>query len=67
MNGDIEKSEAFLEFLGGYHPEGQVPDHLKTDIFNTIDIIELTADVLDLFVVKFSQTEISFLEGFEDR
>lgn len=66
MNSEMEKSEAFLEFLSGYHPEGQVPEHLKKDIFSTIDVIELTADMLDLFVIKFSQAEISFLEGLDE-
>ena len=66
MKGELNKGEAFLEFLSGYHPEGKVPEHLKSDIFTTIDIIELTADMLDLFVIKFSQAEISFLEGFNE-
>lgn len=65
MKGEFDKSEAFLEFLSGYHAEGEVPEHLKSDIFTTIDVIELTADLMDLFLVKFSQAEISFLEGFD--
>lgn len=60
-----EKGEAFLEFLGQYHPDGKVPDELKEEVFYTIDFIELTADVLELFIERFIDTSFDFLEDRE--
>lgn len=40
----------------------QAPEDLKEDVFNALDKIQLFADILDLFTVKFSQAEVELFD-----
>lgn len=41
----------------------EVPDALKQKVLNDINMIKLTMDVADLFLVKYPKTIGGFLEG----
>ncbi len=42
--------------------EEPAPEALKEEVFDTLDTIHLLADVMDLFTVKFGNTEAEFLD-----
>jgi len=44
----------------------QVPVDLKEDIFNVLDNVQLFADILDLFTVKFSQTKAQVIASVDN-
>ncbi|NND34961.1 MAG: hypothetical protein HKN76_20410 [Saprospiraceae bacterium] len=46
--------------------DGDVPTGLKEEIFHTIDQIELTADILDLFTFEYIKTEATLLGELEE-
>ena len=60
-----DRSEKFLQFLEQYQAEGEVPQDLKEDVFNTIDKIELISEMLDLFTTQFLKTESSIFEHMD--
>ena len=43
-------------------PDGALPESLKKEVFDTLDTIQLVADVADLFTVKFTKSESQLLE-----
>ena len=38
------------------------PVELKQEVFNTLNSLIMVGDLVDLFTVKFAQTELSFLD-----
>lgn len=72
MNANIENNEnekvrsnlenQFQKLIPGEAP----PDDLKEEVFNTLNSINLLADILDLFTLKFTQTEADFLDNLTD-
>lgn len=44
-----------------------VPKDLKEEIFQTLDTVELMAGMMDLFTIKFAQSEIDFIETVADK
>ncbi len=51
--------QKFSEMNEGKAP---APPELKEDVFNTLNSLLMVGDLVDLFVVKFAHTELSFLE-----
>lgn len=45
----------------------EVPKELKKEVFSTLASIELAANVLDLFTVKFIRSEAEFLSEIVDQ
>lgn len=43
----------------------KAPKGLKEDVFHTLDSLNLFADFIDLFTVKFSETELIFLDALQ--
>lgn len=54
--------EQFKQFV----PEEKAPEELKKEVFNSLDTINLLADVVDLFTGKFAKTESNFFELLSD-
>lgn len=54
------------EQFGQMRSSEPVPEQLKEEVFNSLDTILLVADVVDLFTVKFTQTESEFLDLFQE-
>ena len=48
--------EVFKEFL----PDDNAPEHLKKEVFQTLDTLNLIGDFADLFTAKFSKAEAVF-------
>ena len=44
-------------------PKEPAPEQLKREVFSTLDSIQLVADVLDVFTIKFMKTEVDFIDG----
>lgn len=40
----------------------EAPAELKKEVFNTLNSMILVGDILDLFTIKFAQTELTFLD-----
>lgn len=40
----------------------KAPEALKEEVFSTLETMQLIADFTDLFTVKFSRTQLSFLD-----
>lgn len=55
------------EQFGQMRPTAAVPKQLKEEVFNTLDTLHLVADMIDLFTVKFAQTESEFLDLFQQQ
>lgn len=47
-------------------PSQEVPTDLKKEVFSTIDAVSLVADILDLFTLKFMQTESVLWENIQE-
>ena len=47
-------------------PKEDAPEELKQEVFNTLDMLNLVGDVVDLFTAKFSKTEASFFDLLEE-
>jgi len=58
-------SSSIKDLLLNYKPKEELPPELKKEVFKTIDNIELVASMVDLFTVKFVNTEMRFLGSFE--
>ncbi len=43
-------------------PTENAPQELKQEVFNTLETLQLVADLADLFTVKFSKTKLDFLD-----
>lgn len=43
-----------------------VPEDLEDEIFSTLDTIELVAGFMDLFTIKFAQTEAELIDGISE-
>jgi hypothetical protein len=56
--------KSFREIIKAYRVEGTVPSFLKEEVFKTISTIELTSDILDLFIVQFVRSKASMVEEF---
>lgn len=54
----IHLEEQFQNLKG----KGKLPEEVKKDVFNTLDTLNLIADITDLFTVKFTKTESEFLD-----
>lgn len=48
-------------------PDDAAPEHVKKDVFDTIDTLETMSNVLELFTGKFGETEAGFLDLLEGR
>lgn len=44
----------------------RAPDELKDEVFNTLDTLVLLGDVVDLFTLKFSHSEVILLGAVAD-
>ncbi len=42
--------------------DDEAPEDLKQEVFGTLATMQLVADIADLFTVKFSKTELDFLD-----
>ncbi len=58
-----EANRAHLSEVFDEYAQEEAPEGLKEEVFGTLDTIQLTADVFDLFTVKFGKTEGKFIEG----
>jgi len=54
------------EQFGQMRPEAPIPEELKEEVFNSLDTLHLVADIIDLFTVKFTQSESEFLDLFQE-
>ncbi|MEM9820119.1 MAG: hypothetical protein AAF985_03575 [Bacteroidota bacterium] len=53
---------ALSERFGVMRVNEEAPKELKKEVFNTLDTIQLFADIADLFTIKFTRTELDFLD-----
>lgn len=51
--------ENFMKSL----PAEEVPEELKKEVFNSLDSIELVANIFDLFTAKFAKVETDFIDN----
>ena len=54
------------EQFGQMRRPESAPEELKDQVFDTLDTLNLVADIVDLFTVKFSKTEAEFLDLFQE-
>ena len=47
-------------------PYGELPGDLKEEVFKSIDNIELTADIIDLFTFKYAHAEASLFGQIDE-
>lgn len=45
---------------------GEVPEDLKEEVFRSIDNIELSADIIDLFTFKYAYSEASLFGQIDE-
>ena len=45
---------------------GEVPEELKEEVFRSIDNIELSADIIDLFTFKYAHSEASLFGQLDE-
>ena len=57
-----EIRSALTERFEAMQAEEEAPQELKKEVFNTLETIQLFADIADLFTLKFSRTELDFLD-----
>ena len=63
INGLHHNLEKQFQNLKG---KGKLPEEVKKDVFNTLDTLNLIADITDLFTVKFTKTEGEFLNLLDE-
>ncbi len=69
-NNQAEKTPLQLhleQLFKDMRPDDAAPEHVKKDVFDTIDTLETVSDVLELFTGKFGETEAGFLDLLEGR
>ncbi len=54
------------EQFGQMRSSEPAPEELKEEVFRTLDTLNLLADIVDLFTVKFSKSEAEFLDLFQE-
>lgn len=54
------------EQFKGLLPTDDAPPELKEEVFNTIDTLGLIGDIVDLFTIKFSDSEAAFLNIIQE-
>ena len=59
--GDLLRQHLTSQFKA-VKKDAAMPENLKNEVFNTLDTIQLMADVADLFTVKFTQSESQFID-----
>ncbi|RMF19775.1 MAG: hypothetical protein D6765_17630, partial [Bacteroidetes bacterium] len=42
--------------------ESPLPEELKKEVFDTLDALSFLSDLIDLFTIKFSQSELELLD-----
>ncbi len=64
-NQPVEKAKALRHHLSEQFQKVQAkepaPEELKKSVFDTLDSLQLIADVADLFTVKFAKSESSMV------
>lgn len=50
------------EVFSNLAPKGSAPEHLKKEVFQTLDTLHLIGDIADLFTVKMTKSEATFFD-----
>lgn len=67
-NPEVEFDRIMQAKFQGLLPEEDIPANLRQEVFNTLDTVELMAEVVDLFAVKFPMANLKYLgENEEDK
>ena len=63
-NGEEQELRSVLaeKFSQLKETDGEAPKELKEEVFSTLNSLIMVGDLVDLFTVKFAQTELSFLD-----
>jgi len=62
MKRSPDQEEALSKRFEAMQVNEEAPKELKKEVFSTLDTIQLFADIADLFTLKFSRTELDFID-----
>lgn len=62
-----ENDDQLMNFFRELGENKTAPTEIKSAVFNHLDSIELVANVMDLFTLKFTNTQVDFLGTFENK
>lgn len=54
------------ELFQASEEEKEAPEVLKEEVFSTLDTLQLAADIIDLFTVKFVESNIKVLTRMDE-
>lgn len=63
MNEDNRRVDELLaEKFRQLLPDQEAPEQLKTEVFRTLDFLEMFGEIADLYTAKFSAAEMGLLD-----
>ncbi len=57
MSDENKKPGSLQDIFQQMEPKQDVPDDLKKQVFSTVESVSVLSDIIDLFTIKWMQTE----------